>query len=131
MTEAPQPPEAPAPAPPAAAQGGGNGLAIAGMILGIVGLVGLCLWYIGLPCAIVGLILSIQGKKKAKVTGTGAGMATTGVVISCVAIGLTVLLLILAAVGIAFFGSKIDEIQKSMPKDMPRQSMAIIRSLLA
>lgn len=36
-----------------------KGFGIAGMVLGIIGLVLCCVWYISLPCAIIGLILSI------------------------------------------------------------------------
>ena len=96
MTEAPQQPQAPAPVDQGPIQPKqGNGLAIAGMVLGIVGLVGLCIWYIGLPCAIVGLILSILARKKSKVTGTGGGMAMAGIICSVIALGLAVLGIIL------------------------------------
>ncbi len=70
------------------------------MVLGIIGLVGLCIWFIGLPCAILGLIFGILGKKKPKETGAGAGMATAGIVCRCVALGLT----LLGMIFILFFG---------------------------
>jgi len=116
MTEVPTPPDSPqtpppatpaqqAPAPAAAPVAGGpkqgNGIAVAGMILGIVACALFCIPYIALPCAIVGLILSIQGKKKSLVTGTGAGMAKTGLILSIIALALAVLFAILLLAGVA------------------------------
>ena len=59
----------------------GNGLAVAGMVLGIVSLPLICLWPIALICAIVGLCLSIVGKNRAQETNTGAGMALAGIIL--------------------------------------------------
>ena len=131
MTEAPQEPQAPqtpAAMPPAGGAGQGNGLAIAGMVLGIVGLVGLCIWWLGLPCAIVGLILSICAKKKAAVTGTGGGMATAGIVTSVVALGLAVLGFIFMIVGFAIFSSAVKEGLENMPTQP--SSFSVLRDLL-
>lgn len=134
MTDTPTPetpgtPEQPAPAPaqpPAQPAGGppaggppqkpGNGMAIAGMVLGIVSLVIFCLWYISLPCAIVGLILSVVAKKKAKETGAGGGMATAGLVLCIIALGLAIVITILAIVGIAIIGSQSETWAEQMQK---------------
>ncbi|MCD4823356.1 MAG: hypothetical protein K8S55_02010 [Phycisphaerae bacterium] len=117
MTEVPTPPDSPQGTPPAAAPapapapapvaapvvaGGpkqGNGIAVAGMILGIIACALFCIPYIALPCAIVGLILSIQGKKKSLVTGTGSGMAITGIILSIIALAVAALLIILIIAG--------------------------------
>ena len=108
MTETPQQPTPqpavpqPAPQPVAPQPTGppqGNGLAVAGMVLGIIGLGLFCLWPVAIPCAIVGLILSVLGKKKSKITGTGGGMATTGLVLSIIALALDILFMILALSG--------------------------------
>lgn len=84
MTQAPQPP---------AQQPIGqkdNGLALAGMILGIASLVFCCI-----PAAIVGLILSVKGKKKAAAMGgLGEGMAKAGVITSIVGIVLPTVIII-------------------------------------
>lgn len=77
----------------------GKGKSIAGLVLGIVGIVcGLLSgWFsiIGLPVAIVGLVLSIQGGKAAKAeTGKAGGIATAGLVLGIIAVVFT---------GIAFF----------------------------
>ena len=42
----------------------GKGMAIASMVLGIVSIPAICFWIVGLPCAIVGLILGILYNKK-------------------------------------------------------------------
>lgn len=66
-----------------------NGKIIAGLALGIVGIVFSILsgWFavLALPCAIVGLCLSVIGGKAAKEAGTPSGMATAGLVVGIVA----------------------------------------------
>ena len=49
---------------PAAPVVPGKGMSITAMILGIVSLVFCCVWYISIPCAIVGLILGCLGNSK-------------------------------------------------------------------
>lgn len=86
-----------APAP----QGDKRGMAIASMVLGIVSLVlGWCLWYISLPCAIVGLVLGVLANKAKK-----NGMATAGIVMSIIGIVLSVIwIILLFGVGITLGG---------------------------
>lgn len=73
----------------------GKGMAIASMVLGIVSIPAICFWIVGLPCAIVGLILGILCNKK----NEHSPMATAGIVCSIIAIALLVLVLILYIVG--------------------------------
>lgn len=73
----------------------GKGMAIASMVLGIVSIPGICFWIVGLPCAIVGLILGILYNKK----NEHSPMATAGIVCSIITIALLVLVLILYIVG--------------------------------
>ena len=80
----------------------GNGLAVAGMVLGIVSVPFICVWPIGLVCAIVGLCLSVVGKNKAQETNSGGGMAMAGLVLSCVTLAL---LLIGLVVGLSMMNS--------------------------
>ncbi len=103
---APEPPAAgPSAPPPTAPKKKTNGLAIAGLVLGIVAVALFCVWKIALPCAVVGVILSVLGLKKAKETGSGAGMAKAGLVLGIVAIGLNILAMIfLAAAVLALLG---------------------------
>jgi len=83
----------------------GNGVAVAGMVLGIVSLVLVCIWFISLPCAIVGLCLSVVGKNKARETNSGGGMAITGLVLSCVTLALLVIAFIAFMMGLSMMGS--------------------------
>ncbi|MDP6633477.1 MAG: GYF domain-containing protein [Phycisphaerae bacterium] len=72
----------------------GNGMAVAGMVLGIVSVPFICFWPIGLVCAIVGLCLSVLGKNRAREINVGEGMAIAGLVLSCVTLALIAILLI-------------------------------------
>ena len=67
----------------------GKGKSIAGLVLGIVSLI-ICwipVWGAipALPMAIVGLVLSVLGGKKAKAAGQKSGLATAGLVIGIIA----------------------------------------------
>lgn len=77
----------------------GKGLGIASMVLGIVSLVLFCIWYISIPCAIIGAALG--GVSKSKSAGAPNGVATAGIVCSCVALGLAIFFIILVAAGAA------------------------------
>ena len=68
-----------------------KGKAVAGLVLGIVAL---CLaWgvtsFAALPCAIVGLVLSVSGGKALKAAGQPSGIATAGLVLGIIAVVLT------------------------------------------
>ncbi len=76
----------------------GKGFGIAGMVLGIISLVFFCLWYIALPCAVVGIILSAVGLNKAKAAGAKNSMAVAGIVCSAIAIGIAIIFLIIVMV---------------------------------
>lgn len=73
----------------------GKGQSIAGLVLGIVALLlnfasALIIpTYIALPMAIVGLVLSVVGGKKAKANGAKSGIATAGLVIGIIAVVLS------------------------------------------
>ena len=73
----------------------GKGMAIASMVLGFISIPAICFWIVGLPCAIVGLILGILYNKK----NEHSPMATAGIVCSIITIALLVLVLILCIVG--------------------------------
>jgi hypothetical protein len=71
-----------------------NGLAIAAMVVSIVGVVGLCLWGpLSIFVSPVGAILGHVAKGKLRTTGeAGAGMALTGVIVGWIGLGLSILL---------------------------------------
>lgn len=88
----------------------GKGLAVASMVLGIIGLVLFCIWYIGIPCSIIGLILGGISSSKAKAYGMKSGMAVAGIVCSCIALGLNIIGIILISAGIASLGSALNSL---------------------
>ncbi len=69
----------PAPAAPIAVSVPHRGKAVAGMVLGIIGIFAWFLPFIGYPVTIVGIILSTIGLKSDK-----KGMAITGLVLSII-----------------------------------------------
>ena len=73
----------------------GKGMAIASMVLGIVSIPAICFWIVGLPCAVVGLILGILYNKN----NEHSPMATAGIVCSIITIAILALVLILYIVG--------------------------------
>jgi len=73
----------------------GNGLALTGMILGIVSLISCWIGYVSLPAAIAAIIFGILGMRRAKATGTGRGMAIAGLVLGIVGLILFVGLFVL------------------------------------
>lgn len=81
-----QPPVEPPVYQPQPDANNGQGMSIASLVLGIASVVLTCLWYLAVPCGIVGLILGIMGGKKQK-----NGMATAGIVLSIIGLVLTLL----------------------------------------
>ena len=79
----------------------GKGLSIASMVLGIVSLALFCVWYLAIPCSIVGVALGGVAFNKAKEVGMKNAFATTGIVCSCVALGITLLILVLGLIGLS------------------------------
>jgi hypothetical protein len=76
----------------------GKGLSIASMVLGIVALVPIIpIPFSGTVVAIVGLILGVVGKKQLKDAGAPTGMATAGIVMSIIALVLSVIVAIACA----------------------------------
>ena len=93
---------------PPAASDPGKGMGVAGMILGIVGLlcntVCSCVYgsVLGFPLSIVGLILSMIARKKSKAAGCSNGMATAGFVMNLVSVILCVLAILAVVAYIVF-----------------------------
>ena len=84
-----------------------NGLAIAGLVLGLVGIVFtfipvVALSWVGLICAIVGLVLSIKAQKDSvAMTGQKNGMATAGFILSIISLVIAVIGIIVAIAAVA------------------------------
>ena len=81
-----------------------SGMAIAAMILGIVGLVLPCvgLWMISPICSILAVILGFMAKGKVQAgTGSGKGMAIAGIVCGFVGIAIGLLFVACLVLGVA------------------------------
>lgn len=90
----------------------GKGLGIAGMVLGIIALLFTCCSeYISIPCAVIGLILSIVSLSKAKKAGMKNGCALAGIICTCISLVITTLLLVLAY---TVFADLINEINSEL-----------------
>ncbi|HEX3778268.1 MAG TPA: DUF4190 domain-containing protein [Pseudonocardiaceae bacterium] len=73
-----------------------SGMCVAGMVLGILAVVGFWIPFGGLIVGIIGLILSIVGMRQARFQGrSGFGMGVTGLVCSLVSLIPAVILLVL------------------------------------
>jgi len=76
---------APMGAPPQ--QQGGNGIAVAALVVGILSIVLFFLPFVGLILAVLGLVFGLLGQSKAgKIGGKGKGLAIAG--LACGAVGL-------------------------------------------
>lgn len=82
----------------------GKGLGIAAMVLGIIACVLCCIWYVSVPCGIIAAALGGVSLSKAKAVGMKNGMATAGIACGCIALGLTILFIVLVAIGLANMG---------------------------
>lgn len=82
----------------------GKGLCIAGLVLGIVSLVFVwAWWFIALPTSIVGLVLSVVGRKKAKLAGAPVGLGTAGLVLSIIGLSVAVIVFFYAVLIVGVF----------------------------
>lgn len=67
-----------------------SGFAIAGFVLGLISL--FINLYVGIVCAVLGLIFSCLGKKAVKTKGLGGkGLATAGLVLSIITLAFSVI----------------------------------------
>jgi hypothetical protein len=84
-----------------------NGLAVASMVLGIVGV--LLVWipfigYLGMICGFVALGLGIPSVVTSRKTGVGMGMAVTGIVLGGLTVILSLLFLVALGAALSAFG---------------------------
>lgn len=73
-----------------------KGFNITSMILGIIAVLGSCVWYINFPCSIIAIIFSVAGKND-----SGRGMGVAGMVLGIIALVLYVVYMMLIFFGIA------------------------------
>ena len=78
-----------------------KGFNITSLVLGIISVVTICwCWYASVPSAIIAIIFSVAGKNDA-----GKGMGIAGLVLGIIGLVINIAFLVLAAIGIAAFGS--------------------------
>ena len=95
----------------------GNGMAVASLVLGLIGMALFCVPYIGLPCAILAIVFGFIGRKRATAGASGGGLALAGLILGFVTVALTVLLLA-GALAIFGYASGHPEFQDAMRKAM-------------
>jgi Protein of unknown function (DUF2510) len=93
---------------PAAADGDGNGVAVAALTCGLVALV--FAWMplfvvIGITLGVLGLVLGVKGRRRARLVGSGRGLALTGLISGIAALVLSVLGVVLT---VSLMGAVID-----------------------
>jgi type II secretory pathway pseudopilin PulG len=92
----------------------GNGMAVAGMVLGILGLALCWLPFVGWLCALLGIILGGLGMSKAKqVAGKGKGMAIAGLICGLLGLLIGVMLFVLATMAVSSFDSYVKKSKRS------------------
>jgi hypothetical protein len=73
-----------------------NGLAIASLVVSVVGLVGLCAYLLGGYIGIVGLILGVVARRQIREQGTsGDGLALAGVIVGTIAAAVSIIATVL------------------------------------
>ena len=100
----------------------GKGLAIAGMVCGIVSLVMVCcFWPIGIVCALVGLVLSIIALVKKQ----NKGMSIAGIITSGLGVLFTILMLIFSAVVMQGIYEAVDDpvFQERLERELESQDL--------
>ena len=72
----------------------GGGMAIASLVLGIIGVILCWIWYLGIPLGVLAIIFGVIARGKA--TPGNTGMATAGLVLGIVAVALALTIIIAA-----------------------------------
>ena len=70
-------------------------MAIASLVLGILGLIPIPIPFIGTVSSLVGLILGVVAKKKLTTAGSPSGIATAGIVLCIISLAISVMWTIL------------------------------------
>ena len=84
-------------------------MAVAALVLGIIGIVFSWLPIFGIPLAIVGLILGIVARKNAVNTSQPTGTATAGLVVSIIGVAISTLITVACFACAAKFDKKMKE----------------------
>lgn len=124
----PPPPEQPSGVPPYVQPGmqhgypGGpqpsNGLAIAGLVLGIVGVVLCWIPFLGVLLGVLAIVFGALGKKKANQGAQGSGQAVAGLVLGIIATALAVLITILVVVEADKNDDGFDDFERELEREL-------------
>lgn len=92
----------------------GNGMAVAGLVLGIIGLVLCWIPFLGWILALLGVIFGALGMSKAKkIGGRGNGMAIAGLVTGALGLLVGIVLFVLAMMAVK-------EVEREFERDLRR-----------
>ncbi|MFJ5227260.1 DUF4190 domain-containing protein [Streptomyces sp. NPDC088400] len=86
-----------------------NGMGVAALVLGIIGVVGFCMWGLGVILGVLALIFGIIGRRRAhRGEATNGGMALAGIILGAIGMAIGAAFLGLLIWGIANGGSSGD-----------------------
>lgn len=111
-----------------------SGLAIAALVLGIIGLLGVIQPIFGLPCAILAVIFGFVAKSKIKKgLAGGRGLAISGIILGFVAIlvGIVAIIALVFVLRNTFsnpeFTQKIQQLQQQSQQQMMQASTSMMK----
>lgn len=88
---------------------GSNPLAIVALVTGILAILTACFWFVAGPLGIAAVVTGVLGGNKAKRGEAGqGGLAKAGLITGAVGLVLTIVLTILAFVGIGLLGDSVE-----------------------
>ncbi len=123
MSQVPQPPQPPQPSQPPVppgVPGQTNGLAVAGMVCGILGVVLFWFPYLSIILGILGLVFGFLGRTRAvQLGGVGAGMATTAIITGAVAVVAGIIWIILVLAVFADSTNELEDILEDLESFKP------------
>jgi uncharacterized membrane protein len=100
-------------APPPPGAQANQGMAIGSLICGILSIGFFCIWWLSIPLGIVAVVLAVMAKGKiARGEAGGAGLAKAGMICGIIGAVLSILITVLAIVGISMFGDKVREMER-------------------
>lgn len=113
--------------PPPGAQPS-QGLAIGSLVCGILSIGTFCVWWLSVPLGIVAVVLGVMARGKiARGEASGAGLAKAGMICGIIGAVISILLFILAMIGLSMFGKQVEEWerQQRMQQQQPAQTVPV------
>ena len=101
-------------------------MAVAALVLGLIGLLaGIIplLFFVAIPCGVLALVFGFVGRRRAvDQQAPGKGMATSGLVMGVLAVGLGVLGVVIIGSAVDKIGETIDSVLSTLPASLPESS---------